>query len=137
MSNNIPDRQKIIEEVKKADLISNSKEKVISNDKSDEDKLKPLEPLNQAPIEIVEFQLADHDDVKKIELSDARKSIMIPEYFDQLAEKPILAIIDFLRDRKFDYDLTEWFHIAYTNEGVCEMTVEQNQITLGLSCTKI
>lgn len=123
MSQNVPNRKQIIADVEKAHMVAQE----LYNDQGEPTKEDTTiyEQLHSAPIEIIEFQLANRNDIKDTQLSKEQKSITIPEYINKLAETPILAIIDFLRDRKFDYNLTEWFHVAYTNDGVCEMTLEQ------------
>ena len=123
MSQNVPNRKQIIADVEKAHMVAQE----LYNDQGEPTKDDRIiqEQLHSAPIEIIEFQLSNHNDIKDIQLSKQRKSITIPEHINKLAETPILALIDFLRDRKFDYNLTEWFRVAYTNDGVCEMTLEQ------------
>ena len=126
MSQNVPNRKQIIADVEKAHMVAQG----LYNDQGEPTKVDRTiqEQLHSAPIEIIEFQLANQNDIKDTQLSKVRKSITIPEHINKLAETPILALINFLRDRKFDYNLTEWFHVAYTNDGVCEMTLEQIQV---------
>ncbi len=96
-----------------------------------EDVRKAVEELEieSEPVSITDYvKKPNHQNQRttsdKSELAAAIQENSILNFQSNLAEEPLQLIINFLKDKRFDYHEAEWTHVAYTDDGVCEMSIK-------------
>lgn len=85
------------------------------------------EKLHPAPITTY-IKKGSHKNQRSVsnqsELVSALQDAPFNQTEDSITNNPVMLIINFLKDKRFDYREAAWNHVAYTNDGVCEMTIK-------------